>query len=55
MNIDVLISVNQYHQLNQRLYRNLGRLLLKNNRTLMTQIELIFTDFLCQLNHYLPS
>gem|GEM_PF-6267794 len=45
-----MISVNQHHHLNQSLYRNPGMLLLKNNRT---QIELIFTDFLCQLNNYI--
>ncbi len=40
-----MIGVNQYNQLDQCA-------MIKNDRTLKTQIELIFTVFLSQLNKY---
>ena len=43
-----MISVNLNDQLDQCA-------IVKNDRTLMTQIELIFTDFKSQLNNYLES
>ena len=41
-----MISVNLHNQLDQCA-------VIKNNRTLITQIELIFTDFLSQVNNCL--
>lgn len=47
-----MIRVNLYNQLDQSPVPKLRYAMFKNDRTLMTQIELIFTGSISQLNKY---